>query len=50
MAALCRFFDTDGDGQVDGPEILRGFFKMQQVRPFFFSALSREFLSCKRES
>jgi hypothetical protein len=30
MAALCRFFDTDGDGFVDGPELLRGFFKMQQ--------------------
>lgn len=32
MAALCRFFDTDGDGFVDGPELLRGFFKMQHVR------------------
>ena len=29
MSALCRFFDTNGDGTVDGPEFLRGFFKMQ---------------------
>jgi len=30
MAALCNFFDTNGDGTVDGPEFLRGFFRMQQ--------------------
>lgn len=29
-AALCRHFDTNFDGMVDGPEFLRGFFKMQQ--------------------
>jgi|MDSY01.1.fsa_nt_gb hypothetical protein len=28
--ALCKHFDTNGNGTVDGPEFLRGFFKMQQ--------------------